>query len=620
MKNLEKNQIRKQYKNLRNQLTKDKIRKYSDCIMQTIRQTKEYQEANCILSYIDFGSEVITRDFITRAVTDGKNVFVPRVIGSEMRFFQFTTFDDLIKSAYGILEPTIEQLDFEDYCQRQQIASSKICMILPGLVFDLRGNRIGYGGGYYDRFLAAHKDIHKIAVCFDFQIIKDRNKALIADPFDQPFDFVVSESKLYQTLHKGDKTMDFTLMGNQATKAKYAMQVCTTQDKNEALLHVAKCLVKRQDEIIKENEIDLANGVANHMSDGLLDRLKLTSERIQAMAEGIEQVVALPDPIGEELSSFSRPNGLQIQKVRVPLGVIGIIYESRPNVTADAFALCFKSGNAVILKGGKDAIHSNIAIANIIRDALDEKGLDKNAIQLIENTDRAVTQEFMKCNEFVDVLIPRGSAGLIKTVVENSTIPVIETGSGNCHIYVDQKADLTKAIPIIFNAKTQRIGVCNACESLVVHEAILQVFLPALEAELAKKQVELRADEKAIKHLSNGVPATEADFSTEYLDYIMSIKTVSSVEEAIAHINAHNTKHSEAIITEDKACAETFLRGVDAACVYVNASTRFTDGFEFGFGAEIGISTQKLHARGPMGLPELTSYQYRILGDGQIRG
>ena len=308
-----------------------------------------------------------------------------------------------------------------------------------------------------------------------------------------------------------------------------------------------------------------------------------------------------------------------IKKVRVPLGVIGIIYESRPNVTADAFGLCFKSGNAVILKGGSDAIHSNIAVTKVIRDALESENLDANAIQLIEDTNRETTQKFMRLDQYVDVLIPRGSAGLIRAVVQNSTIPVIETGSGNCHIYVDKDADFNKAIPIIINAKTQRIGVCNACESLVVHKDIEKEFLPLLEKALKEKQVEIRADKDAGQFIKDYTLATEEDFATEYLDYIISVKTVSSVEEAIEHINAHNTKHSEAIITENKEAAEKFKAGVDAACVYVNASTRFTDGFEFGFGAEIGISTQKLHARGPMGLNELTSYQYQIEGDGQIR-
>lgn len=412
---------------------------------------------------------------------------------------------------------------------------------------------------------------------------------------------------------------DLIQLGKAAVAAKYKMQLLDTDTKNKALLQIASALVAGESYILSENAKDIEKGEKNGMHPGMIDRLRLSSDRIKAMAEGLEQVAKLPDPIHEVLSTTTRPNGLVIKKVRVPLGVIGIIYESRPNVTADAFGLCFKSGNAVILKGGSDAIHSNIAVTKVIRDALESENLDANAIQLIEDTNRETTQKFMRLDQYVDVLIPRGSAGLIRAVVQNSTIPVIETGSGNCHIYVDKDADFNKAIPIIINAKTQRIGVCNACESLVVHKDIEKEFLPLLEKALKEKQVEIRADKDAGQFIKDYTLATEEDFATEYLDYIISVKTVSSVEEAIEHINAHNTKHSEAIITENKEAAEKFKAGVDAACVYVNASTRFTDGFEFGFGAEIGISTQKLHARGPMGLNELTSYQYQIEGDGQIR-
>lgn len=412
---------------------------------------------------------------------------------------------------------------------------------------------------------------------------------------------------------------DLIQLGKAAVAAKYKMQLLDTDTKNKALLQIARALVAGEAYILSENAKDIEKGKKNGMHPGMIDRLRLTGDRIRAMAEGLEQVAGLPDPIHEVLSTTTRPNGLVIKKVRVPLGVIGIIYESRPNVTADAFGLCFKSGNAVILKGGSDAIHSNIAITKVIRDALEGENLDANAIQLIEDTNRETTQKFMRLDQYVDVLIPRGSAGLIRAVVQNSTIPVIETGSGNCHIYVDKDADFNKAIPIIINAKTQRIGVCNACESLVVHKDIEKDFLPLLEKALKEKKVEIRADKDAGQFIKDYAPATEEDFSTEYLDYIISVKTVSSVEEAIEHINAHNTRHSEAIITENKEAADKFKAGVDAACVYVNASTRFTDGFEFGFGAEIGISTQKLHARGPMGLNELTSYQYQIEGDGQIR-
>jgi len=414
--------------------------------------------------------------------------------------------------------------------------------------------------------------------------------------------------------------MNLEALGKQAVEAKYVLQTLTTEQKNKALEVVAEALKNSKEKLLSANAVDITNGEANGMHPGLVDRLRLTDTRIDAMAEGLLQIVELPDPIGECMETFERPNGLHIEKKRVPMGVIGIIYESRPNVTADAFGLCFKTGNAVILKGGSDAIHSNKAITEVIREGLKQAGITEDAIQLITDTDRQVTAQFMKMKEYVDVLIPRGGAGLIRAVVENSTIPVIETGTGNCHIYVDKDADIDMAISIIMNAKTQRIGVCNACESLVVHKDVREALLPALKAALDTKDVEIRADERVREVLEGCVEATEADYGTEYLDYIISMKTVDSVEEAIAHINKYNTKHSECVITRDAACAEKFLNGVDAACVYVNASTRFTDGFEFGFGAEIGISTQKLHARGPMGLKELTSYKYQVRGTGQIRG
>ena len=403
-----------------------------------------------------------------------------------------------------------------------------------------------------------------------------------------------------------------------AAQAKYEVQKLCAEEKNRALEAVAEALIANQETILKANEIDISNGQEKGMHSGLLDRLRLSTDRIKAMAQGLLQIAALPDPVGEVLERFERPNGLRIEKRRVPLGVIGIIYESRPNVTADAFGLCFKSGNAVILKGGSDAIHSNRAIAEVIRDALAGSGADKEAIQMIKTADRSVTREFMRMKQYVDVLIPRGGAGLIRSVVENSTIPVIETGTGNCHIYVDEYADLTKAIPIILNAKTQRIGVCNACESLVVHEAVREAFLPELAKALKEKNVEIRGDEAACEAI-DCQPATQEDYGKEYLDYMISIKTVQSLEEAITHINRYNTGHSDAILSENEENICRFLNEVDSACAYANASTRFTDGFEFGFGAEIGISTQKLHARGPMGLRELTSYKYVIRGNGQVR-
>lgn len=413
---------------------------------------------------------------------------------------------------------------------------------------------------------------------------------------------------------------DLNAMGKKAVEAKYLLQKAASEEKNKALQNAAEALVKNQADILAANAKDIENGKKNDMPAGMLDRLRLTTERIGAMAEGLRQIVELPDPIGEVLEQFERPNGLKIEKRRVPLGVIGIIYESRPNVTADAFGLCFKTGNAVILKGGSDAIHSNIAIVKVLRESLAQSGMTEDAIQLIEDTDRSVASAFMKLNEYVDVLIPRGGAGLIRAVVENSSIPVIETGTGNCHIYVDKAADADMAVQIIYNAKTQRIGVCNACESLVIHKDIREALLPKLAETLKLKNVEMRGDEAVREFLSDCAPATEEDYGTEYLDYIISMKTVENIDEAIAHINRYNTKHSECIVTEDAESAEKFLNEIDAACVYVNASTRFTDGFEFGFGAEIGISTQKLHARGPMGLKELTSYKYTVRGNGQIRG
>lgn len=408
-------------------------------------------------------------------------------------------------------------------------------------------------------------------------------------------------------------------IGKQAKEAEPLLRTLSEMKKNQVLNQAAADLVKHTGRILEANEKDMARGREKGMKAGLLDRLLLTSERIAAMAEGLRQIAELPDPIGQVMKEHTPPNGLRIRQVRVPLGVIGIIYEARPNVTADAFGLCFKTGNAVVLRGGSDALNSNQAIVEVLKETLTACDCPAAAISLLADTSRETAAAFMKLNRYIDVLIPRGSAGLIATVVQNSTIPVIETGSGNCHIYVDEAADLDMAAEIVCNAKTQRIGVCNACESLVVHEKVKDAFLPKLVKKLEEKQVELRGDERA----RAVVPMKEAmdeDWGTEYLDYILSVKIVDSISEAIAHINHYNTGHSEAIITENKAHGEQFLREVDAAAVYVNASTRFTDGFEFGFGAEIGISTQKLHARGPMGLEALTSYKYEIYGTGQIRG
>lgn len=408
-------------------------------------------------------------------------------------------------------------------------------------------------------------------------------------------------------------------LGIKALAAKDFLATVTTDQKNEALLAIAGALRENSETIISENKKDLENGRTNGLSEGMLDRLMLNEQRIADIADAVENVAALPDPCGLLLDEVKRPNGLVIKKVSVPIGVIGIIYESRPNVTADAAVLCLKSANAVILRGGKEAIHSNMAIVAAMREALKDCGFDENCIQLVTDTSRESANQMMKMNGYIDCLIPRGGRGLIQSVVENSTVPVIETGSGNCHIYVDESADIEMAANIIFNAKTQRIGVCNACESLVIHSGIINRALPVIKNRLDEKNVEMRGDERAMLAADGVLPASEEDFACEYLDYKISVKTVDTLDEAIKHINKYSTKHSEAIITQNEESAREFLARIDSSSVYVNASTRFTDGGEFGLGAEIGISTQKLHARGPMGLRELTTTKYLIYGNGQIR-
>lgn len=407
-------------------------------------------------------------------------------------------------------------------------------------------------------------------------------------------------------------------LGINAKKTQIFLSTVTTEDKNRALLSIADALEENAKEIIKANKKDLENGEKNGLNAGLLDRLMLDEKRIKDIANGVREVAALEDECGKTVYEYEKENGLKIKKITVPLGVIGIIFEARPNVTADAAALCLKSGNAVILRGGKEAINSNTAIAETMRNAVERAGFPKDVIQLVEDTSRQSSKDMMM-NEYLDCLIPRGGKGLIKAVVENSTVPVIETGSGNCHIYVDETANTDMAAEIIFNAKTQRISVCNACESLVIHSAVLNEVLPKIKKRLDEKNTEIRADERAFKVCGGLVHATEEDFYTEYLDYIISVKTVDSLDEAIEHINEHSTHHSESIITNNTENAERFLQCIDSSSVYVNASTRFTDGNEFGLGAEIGISTQKLHARGPMGLAQLTSTKYLIYGNGQVR-
>lgn len=407
--------------------------------------------------------------------------------------------------------------------------------------------------------------------------------------------------------------------GRLAKEASYALAVLSTDIKNRALLSIADALIQNSDYIIAENAKDIKNGRANNMPDGLIDRLSLDNARINGMAEGIRQIVSLPDPIGEVISGVKRGNGLKISKVRVPLGVIGIIYESRPNVTADAAGLCIKSGNAVILRGGKDAINSNLAIVKVMQEAGYASGLPVGSINFVENTSRESATELMRLTEYLDVIIPRGGAGLIKAVVKNATVPAIETGTGNCHVYVDSAANLEMAKNIVINAKTQRPSVCNAEEKLLVHSSVAHEFLPDMLDALKDRGVEIVGDSRVCSMYPEALEATEEDWGLEYLMLKIGVKIVDSVDEAIEHINKYNSGHSEAIITDNYVNAQKFMERVDAAAVYVNASTRFTDGFEFGFGAEIGISTQKTHARGPMGLTELTSTKYLIEGTGQVR-
>ena len=405
-----------------------------------------------------------------------------------------------------------------------------------------------------------------------------------------------------------------------AKKAAGKLAITSTAIKNKAMLAMAQALLDKQEEILAANAIDMENAAAKGMKASMLDRLKLTPERIAGMAEGLEQVAALPDPVGNIVGGSRLANGLTVTKVRVPLGVIGIIYEARPNVTADAVGLCLKSGNAVILKGGSEAMQSNLTIAKVLSDAAEAVGIPEGSVQFVDTSDRQAVTDLIHMNGLVDVVIPRGGAGLIKTVVMNATVPVIETGAGVCHTFIDASADVEMAMKICYNAKVQRPSVCNAMETLLVHKDAAEKFMPPMLAKYFEAGVEIRGDERVQAFSDKVVPVTEEDWSTEYGDLRLSVKIVDSLEEAMEHIAKYTTYHSECIVTEDYENARTFQLGVDAAAVYVNASTRFTDGFEFGFGAEIGISTQKLHARGPMALPELTSTKYLINGNGQVRG
>ena len=414
--------------------------------------------------------------------------------------------------------------------------------------------------------------------------------------------------------------MSYTLeLGKKAKAAETVIASAGTLIKNNALAAISKALIENKERIIAENTKDIEAAKANGMSEAKQDRLKLDEKRIADMAKGVDDLISLGDPIGEVMDGFTRPNGLRITKVRVPLGVIGIIYESRPNVTVDAAALCLKTGNAVILKGGKEAINSNVCLGAIMREAIESAGLPADVIQVVENTSRETTTEIMRLNGYVDVLIPRGSANLIQAVVQNATVPVIETGAGNCHVYVDASADLDMAVDITDNAKTQRPSVCNAIESLLVHKDCAEKFLPMIAERFKSHNVRIYGCDRTMAILSGIEKASENEYATEFNDFVIAVKVVDSIDEAIAHIRKYSTRHSECIVTSSLASAEKFQKEVDAAAVYVNASTRFTDGGEFGFGAEIGISTQKLHARGPMGLRELTTAKYLINGNGQIR-
>ncbi len=598
-------EIRTEVKKRRANADTTELHQASMRIMEQFVSLNAYQEAEILLAYVDAKREVETRLLMAQAWKDGKKVAAPRVDGNGiMHYYYMESLEDLEPGSFGIMEPKKECA----LCETE-----KGLLLMPGVAFDVACHRVGYGGGFYDRYLEKHPGLVHIALAFEFQVFEE----VPFEAHDILPEMIVTEQRILRPREKSKKTLEE--IGKRAKAAEPALRILPSREKEAALLYAAEKLLDMSGYILSENEKDVKRAKENGMNPGLVDRLTLTKGRLEDVAEGIRQVAALPDPVGEVLSMKQRPNGLMIGQKRVPLGVIGIIYESRPNVTADAFALCFKAGNVVILRGGSDAYYSNQAIVQVIRMALAHQDLPQDAVQLIEDTKRETVQEFMQMNQYVDVLIPRGGAGLIRTVVENSRIPVIETGTGNCHIYVDESADFEMAANIIYNAKTQRISVCNACESLVIHEKIVDAFLPMLKKRLDQKQVEIRADERAMKAVDGLTPAKEEDFGTEYLDYILSIKTVSDIDEAIAHINRYNTGHSEAIVTSDYANAQRFLNEIDAAAVYVNASTRFTDGFEFGFGAEIGISTQKLHARGPMGLEALTSTKYIIYGNGQIR-
>ena len=601
--------LRKEMKERLKGLPEGRKRELDEALCRQLLSLPEFSAPRTPSAYASLSWEPDTWEILRALLSRGFRLALPRVEGREMRFYFVPDLKELSQSSMKIWEPKADAVPADD---------SEALVLVPGMAFSREGARLGKGGGFYDRFLAAEPDHKTIALAYGFQLMEQ----IPTGVYDRPVDQIVTENERIFP-RDGEKKEELAMllkeMGQRAKEASYFLGSMGMELKNQGLAAAADELIRRQEEILKANEADIARAKEKGMAPGLVDRLTLTPERIQGIVEGIQQVIGLEDPIGEVLSMKKRPNGLLIGQKRVPLGVIGMIYEARPNVTADAFALCFKTGNAVILRGGSDAAESNRAIVAAIRAGLASLNIPEDAVQLLDDPSRETAREFMRLNEYLNVLIPRGGAGLIRSVLENSTVPVIETGTGNCHIYVDESADLNMALEILFNAKTQRIGVCNACESLLVHRSVAKEFLPMAKKRLDEKQVEIRADEASRAIVPAFMEASEEDWGTEYLDYILSCKIVDSVDEAIAHINRYSTGHSEAIITSSYENAQKFLDQVDSAAVYVNASTRFTDGFEFGFGAEIGISTQKLHARGPMGLLALTSTKYIIYGSGQIR-
>ena len=601
--------LRKEMKERLKGLPEGRKRELDEALCRQLLSLPEFSAPRTVYAYASLSWEPDTWEILRALLSRGFRLALPRVEGREMRFYFVPDLKELSQSSMKIWEPKADAVPADD---------SEALVLVPGMAFSREGARLGKGGGFYDRFLAAEPNHKTVALAYGFQLMEQ----IPTGVYDRPVDQIVTENERIFP-RDGEKKEELAMllkeMGQRAKEASYFLGSMGMELKNQGLAAAADELIRRQEEILKANEADIARAKEKGMAPGLVDRLTLTPERIQGIVEGIQQVIGLEDPIGEVLSMKKRPNGLLIGQKRVPLGVIGMIYEARPNVTADAFALCFKTGNAVILRGGSDAAESNRAIVAAIRAGLASLNIPEDAVQLLDDPSRETAREFMRLNEYLNVLIPRGGAGLIRSVLENSTVPVIETGTGNCHIYVDESADLNMALEILFNAKTQRIGVCNACESLLVHRSVAKEFLPMAKKRLDEKQVEIRADEASRAIVPAFMEASEEDWGTEYLDYILSCKIVDSVDEAIAHINRYSTGHSEAIITSSYENAQKFLDQVDSAAVYVNASTRFTDGFEFGFGAEIGISTQKLHARGPMGLLALTSTKYIIYGSGQIR-